>query len=64
MWWRKKYVLLEDQMIEAVALRGVLTLYYDGQQVDINLDGLCLGEVLNYVRRKTGLQINLIAGRL
>lgn len=49
-------------MIAAVALRGILTLWFRGQTVDIDLDGLKLAEVIEYVERKTGKQVRLLAG--
>lgn len=49
-------------MIEAVALRGILTLWLEGRTVDIDLDGLGLAEVIGYVERKTGKRVNLLAG--
>ena len=51
-------------MIKAVALRGVLTLAYEGRTVDIDLSGLRLADVLEYVERKSGKQVQLIAGQL
>lgn len=50
-------------MIDAVALRGILTLRFRGQMVDIDLDGLKLAQVIEYIERKTGKQVNLVAGQ-
>jgi hypothetical protein len=51
-------------MIQAVALRGVLALYYEGRTVEIDLSGLRLADVIEYVERKTGKRVVLIAGQL
>ena len=51
-------------MIKATALRGVLHLEYEGRAVTISLDGLRLADVIEYVERKTGKRVVLIAGQL
>ena len=50
--------------IEAVVLRGVLTLWFGGRTVDIELEGLRLADVVEYIERKTGKRVRLIAGQL
>ncbi len=51
-------------MITAVALRGVLTLSFEGRTVEVSLEGFRLAEIIEYIERKTGKQINLLAGQL
>jgi hypothetical protein len=48
--------------IEAVAVRGSLALWYQGRKVTIDLEGLRLLDVMDYIRRRTGMDIHLLAG--
>jgi len=50
-------------MIQAVALRGVLTLKYEDRTVDISLEGLRLADVLDYIERHSKMKVQLVAGR-
>ena len=47
-------------MIKASELNGILTLTFEGRTVEINLDGLDLFEVIDYIERKTKKQVDLI----
>ena len=49
----------EKEMIKAFELNGILTLSYGDRMVDIDLDGLDLFEVVDYIERKTGKQVDL-----
>ncbi len=51
-------------MITAVALRGILTLSFEGRTVNIDLEGLRLTDVIEYIERKTDKRVNLLAGQL
>lgn len=50
--------------MRAVALRGILLLSYESRMVEIDLTDLRLADVLDYIERRTGRKVNLIAGEL